>query len=164
MDHVAIIDDMAVLAGGGASPCQGHQQRAADEQLQTVIIQPDPQAMADEPGRHRVEHLLEREAARGGDGDDRLLIIAGPLPGQRLKRGPLGRDAFGVVGVLAADDLVDERAIARQIIEVAGTAHQQRVPDGLLKMAMRLSIAPFSCATPRLLRVGCIPKWAHSAS
>ena len=83
VDHMAIIDDMGVLAGGGgAPPRQGHQQGAADEQVEAVIIQPDPQAMADQPRRHGVEHLPEREAARGGDGDDRLLMIAGPLPGQ----------------------------------------------------------------------------------
>jgi hypothetical protein len=95
------------------------------------------QAMADEPGRHRVEYLLKGEAARRGDGDDGLLVIAGPLSGQRLQRGPLGRDAFSVMGVLAADDLVDEAAIASEIVEVGDPAHQQRVADGLLEMAMR---------------------------
>ena len=82
--------------GVGAPARQGHQRRAADEQIEAIIIQPDPQPMADEPGRHRVEHLLEREAARGGDGDDRLLMIAGPAARQQLQRGPFGLDAFGV--------------------------------------------------------------------
>ena len=83
VDHVAIIDDMRVLAGGiGPSTDQGHQRRAADEQIEAVVIQPDPQAVADQPRWHGVEHLLQHEAAGGGDGDDGLLMIAGPLPGQ----------------------------------------------------------------------------------
>jgi hypothetical protein len=137
VDDVVIIDDMGVLTGGGAAPCQGHQQRAADEQIQAVIVQSDPQAMADEPGRHRVEHLPERETARRGDGDDRLLVIAGPLPGQPPERGPFGRDALGMVGVLAAYDLVDEATIAGEIFEVGDPAHQQRVAGGLPEMAVR---------------------------
>ena len=56
-----------------------------------------------------------------------LLMIAGPLPGQRLQRGPLGLDALGMMGVLAADDLVDEAAIGGEIVEVVAAAHQQRV-------------------------------------
>ena len=91
---------------------QGHQGRAADEQFEAGVIQPDPQAVADQPRRHGVEHLFEHEAAGGGDGDDRLLVIAGPLPRQRLERGPFGLDALGGSGVLAVDDLVDEAAIA----------------------------------------------------
>src|SRR5664279_2860329 len=113
MDYMAIIDDMRVLARRiGPTPRPGHQRRAADEQIEAVIIQPHPQTVADQPRRHGVEDLLEHEAAGGGDGDDRLLMIAGPLPWQRLERGPFGLDALGGPGVLAADDLVDEAAIA----------------------------------------------------
>ena len=36
-------------------------------------------------------------------------------------------DAFGLARVLAADNLVDEVAIAGEIVEVAGPAHQQRI-------------------------------------
>ena len=40
------------------------------------------------------------------------------------------------MGVLAADDLVDEEAIASEIAEVAGAAHQQRILHCLLEMAV----------------------------
>ena len=97
VDHMAIIDDMTVLAVGIGTPArQGHERRAADEQIEAVIVKPDPQPVADEPRWHGVEHLPQREAARGGDADERLLIIAGTLPGQRLQGRPLGLDAFGV--------------------------------------------------------------------
>ena len=75
--------------------------------------------MADESGRHRVEHLLEREAAGGRNGDDGRLMIAGALPGQRLQRGSLEGDAPTMMGVLAADDLVDEAAIVDALAKVA---------------------------------------------
>ena len=41
------------------------------------------------------------------------------------------------MGVLAADDLVDEAAIASEIVEVAGAAQQQGVGELALEMAMR---------------------------
>src|ERR1700719_4689076 len=106
---MAIVDDMTVLArGGGTSTRQGHERRAADEELEAIVIEADPQPVADEPRWDGVEHLPQREAARRGDGDDGLLMIAATPCRQRLQRGPLGLDAFGVTGVLAAHDLVDE--------------------------------------------------------
>jgi hypothetical protein len=44
-------------------------------------------------------------------------MIAGALPGQQLQRGPLEGDAPGLMGVLAADDLVDEATVVDQIAE-----------------------------------------------
>ena len=155
---MAIIDDMRVLAGRRGTPArQRHQRRSADEQIEAVIVKPDPQPVPDEPRRHRVEHLPERKAAGGSDGDDRLLIIAGTLSGQRLKRGPLGLDAFGVVGVLAADDLVDEAAITGRLSKSFTPRISSASLTAFLRWPCGLSIAPFSCATPRLLRVGSIP-------
>src|SRR3954452_719354 len=84
VDHMAIIDDMRVLAGRGGSPaCQSHQRRSTNEQIQAVIVKSDPQPVSDEPRRHRVEYLPEREAAGRSNGDDRLLIIACTLTRQR---------------------------------------------------------------------------------
>ncbi len=101
VDDMAVIDHMGTLAGPRrASPRQGHQQGGADEHLKPVVIEPNPQAMADQPERHRVEDLFERKAARGGHGDERLLMVAGSLSRQKLQSGPLGVDALGVVGVL----------------------------------------------------------------
>ena len=66
----------------------------------------------------------------------RLAHIAGPLPRQALQRRPLGFDALGVTGVLAADDLVDEPAVTDEVVEISGATHQQRVVEGLLEMAV----------------------------
>ena len=44
MNHMAIIHDMRALARGiGPTADQGHQGCAADEQIEAVIIQSDPQ-------------------------------------------------------------------------------------------------------------------------
>ena len=64
-------------------------------------------------------------------------MVAGALPGQVLQNNALGGDALGVMGVLAADDLGDEEAIASEIVKVAGAAHQQCIRNRLLEMAVR---------------------------
>src|SRR4051812_15980728 len=85
-----------------------------------------------QPRRHRVEHLLEHEAAGGSDGDDRLLVITAPLPGHKLKRRALDLDTLGRPGVLAAGDLIDEATIGDEVVEVVHPAHQQGVLDRFL--------------------------------
>ena len=65
VDDVVIIDDMTVLAVGiGPAAVERHQQRAAHEQLEAIIEEPDAEAVTDQPRRHRVEHLAQGEAAR----------------------------------------------------------------------------------------------------
>src|SRR3546814_16356886 len=77
MDHMALIDDMIMLAFAvGATARQGEQGRAAEEQLTPVVVKPYPQPVPDQPRGHRVEHLAPRKPARGGDHDEHLLIIA----------------------------------------------------------------------------------------
>ena len=66
VDDVAVIDDMGKLAGRHRAGPAGDGRSA---------------------GRHRVEDLLERKAARRGHGDERLLMVAGPLSGQTLQCG-----------------------------------------------------------------------------
>ena len=77
----------------------------------------------------RCNSLLRTEVdlnhRRRRHGDERLLVVAGPLTGQILQGGPFGFDALGVMGVLAADDLADEAAATGEVVEVAGAAHQQ---------------------------------------
>src|SRR5271167_3040553 len=74
VDDMTIIDDMAVLAFGvGAAARERHEMRAADKQVEPVITQTHAQPMADEAGGNGVEDLAQREAARRGDSDDRLL-------------------------------------------------------------------------------------------
>jgi hypothetical protein len=76
---------------------------------------------------------------------------------QALQHGALGIDPLGVAGIVAADDLVDEAAVGGKVVEVGGAAQEQRVGDCPLEMTVGPSIAPFSWAMPRLLRVGVMP-------
>src|SRR5258707_235764 len=53
MDDMAIIDDMTVLACGSGTPArQGHERRAADEQIEAIVKEPDPQPVPDEARWH----------------------------------------------------------------------------------------------------------------
>ena len=74
--------------------------------------------MADQARGHGVEHLAQREAARGGDADADFLVVGGAPARQGLEFGAFDVDALGIAGVAAADDLVDEAAIGGQIGEV----------------------------------------------
>src|SRR3546814_12013096 len=97
--------------------------------MKTIIGKPQPQPLADQPGRYGVEDLPQRKGARRCHRDDRFLIIAGPLPGQWLQNRALNVDVLGNARILAADDLVDEAAIIGKPGKGAGAAHQQRIPD-----------------------------------
>lgn len=123
VDDVVVIDDMTVLAiGAAATALERHQQGGSKKQLEPVVIQPNAQAMPDEARGHGVEDLAQREAVRGGDVDERLSVVAGALARQGLQQRPFGVDAFAVARVLAADDLVDEAAVGRQVGELAAAA------------------------------------------
>ena len=50
--------------------------------------------------------------------------------------GALGVDTLAMIGVVAADDLIDECSIRAEIVEVPAAAHQKGVKDGVLEMAM----------------------------
>jgi hypothetical protein len=128
---------MAVLALA-ARPSTGQRQDrgGAEEAVQTVVEEPDPQAMADQPRGHGIKDLAQREATGGGDADDGFLIIAGPIEGERPERAAFGLDLLHPAGVLLADDLINEPAIGGQIVKVRGPAQEQGVPEGSLKMAM----------------------------
>jgi len=95
VDDVAIVDDLAALAVALRAPSrQRHQVGAAEKEVEPIIVEPDPQAVADETRGHRVEHSAQNKAARRGDGDQRLLAISGPPIGQPLQGGALGVDAL----------------------------------------------------------------------
>src|SRR3546814_10048034 len=78
MDDMAIIDDMAMFAAAlGAAARKRKERCAAEEQLKPIVVKSHSQSMADQPRRHGVEHLAQREPARGGHHDKHLFIIAG---------------------------------------------------------------------------------------
>ena len=93
--------------------------------------------MADETRGHGVEHLAQREAAGRGDRHGDFLVVGASALRQPLQLGALGIDALGVAGIAAADDLVDEAAVAGEIVEAARAPDQQRVLDRPLEMAVR---------------------------
>ena len=59
-----VIDNVAMLAAGmRPAAAQRHQRRQAEKAFEPIIVEPDAQAMADQAGRHRIEHLPEDEPA-----------------------------------------------------------------------------------------------------
>ena len=92
--------------------------------------------MPDQAGWDRVEHLAQREAARGCDRHEDLLVIGGAHVRQRLQELAFGIDPGGVPPVARIYDLVDEAAIVGKVSEVAATSQQQRILHGSLDMAM----------------------------
>ena len=59
-----IVDDLVVLAVGMRPPTrQGDEMGTADEHVETIIVKAHPQLVADQAGRHGVEHLAQGEAA-----------------------------------------------------------------------------------------------------
>ena len=63
MDEMVIVDHVAAApVAMGATAAQGQQWGGADEQLQPIIVEVDAQGVADQPRRHRVEHLAQGEA------------------------------------------------------------------------------------------------------
>ena len=119
VDDVTVVDDLVVPAVRVRPPArERHQVGAAEEHLEPIVVEADAQAMADQARGHGVEHLAQREAARRGDADRHLLVVAGPPLWQSLEGRPFAVDPLGIAGVAAADDLVDEAAVGGQIGEV----------------------------------------------
>ena len=84
VNDMTIIDDVAAFAAGmRAAAAQRHQLCRAEEAFEPIVVETHAKAMADQSRRHRIEHLLEPEAAGRGDGDDRLLVIGRPARRQR---------------------------------------------------------------------------------
>ena len=83
MDDMAVVDDVAALALRHrlAAPQRGNRRRA-EEAFEPVVVNADPQAMADQARRHGVEHAPQEEAATGRDGDELFLEVGGAPPGQ----------------------------------------------------------------------------------
>ena len=137
MDDVAIVDDMAMFAVRlRPTAPQGENGRRALEAFQPIVIETDPQPMADQSRGNRVEHLAQREGAGAGDIDVDLLVVGGLADRQLVQRHPLLVDALGVAEVAAADDVVDEAPPCGEIVEVSRGAQQQGVGERSLEMAV----------------------------
>ena len=100
--------------------------RAAEEDLDPIVVDAHLQPVADEARGHGVEDPAEHEAAGRRHRDHRLLAVFDAPAGQRPQDRALGVDALAVAGVAAADQRVDEGAIVGEGVEVARAAQQQR--------------------------------------
>ena len=114
---------------------QGFQEAGAEEQIEAVVAEPDPEAVADQAGGDSVKDLAKKEAARLGDGDDGLLEVSHPRGGQGREAGAFDFDAVFIAGVDAAHDSVEEELAVALGFEVAGAAQGQFVLDGAFEMA-----------------------------
>lgn len=120
MDDVSVIDDLIVLARrGGPAALQHHEMRAANEDVQAIVVETHAQAVADQARGDGVEHLAQREAAGRGDAHGDLFVVGRATVRQFLQFGAFDIDALGVARIHAADDLVDEAAVEAQIVELA---------------------------------------------
>ena len=138
VDDVAVVHDLVVPAvREGPSARQRQEVRAADQDVEPVVVEAHAQPVADEARGHGVEHLAHPEAAGGGDAHAHLLVVAGAPVRQGLQDGPLAFDALGVAGVAAADELVDKGAVGGQVGEGGAGAQQERVGDRPLEVAVR---------------------------
>src|SRR5262245_19224378 len=138
MDDVPIVDDMVTLAAGlTPSAADRHDGRRAQEAFEPIIIEMHAQSMAEQTRGCGVEHPAQDEAAAGGDRDVRLLVIGGSSLRKRLECRTLDLDALSVARVAPPHHLVNEAAVGGKVLEVARTAQQQRVLDGLLEMTVR---------------------------
>lgn len=137
MDDVVVIDDLVMPAVGMATPAgQGHQMRAADEDLEAIVEEAYTKPMSDQAGGHGVEDLAQGEAAGARYRDDHLFEVGGATIGKPLQMRTLGVDALAVCRIAAADNLIDEDAVGAEIVEVPCSAHQQGVANGVLEMAV----------------------------
>ena len=138
VDDVVVVHDLIVSpARKRPAAWQRHQVRAADKNVEAIIVKAHAQAVADEARGHGVEDLAHPEAAGGGDAHRHLLVVAGPPRRQRPQGGTLAVDALAVAGVAPADEFVEEGAIGAQVEEGSGGAQEQRVGDGALEVAVR---------------------------
>ena len=158
MDHVAVIDHMHGLRGcPPALARQGQLVGVPQMEFQPVVKNADPEPVADQPRGNGVEHLLEDEAAGRGDGDGGVLPIRGAHRRQVAKRAAFGPDGLRPAGIAASDDPGHEGAIRVDIGKVLRPPQARASATSRLRWPCALSIAPFSWATPRLLREAVIP-------
>ncbi len=152
IDHVAI-----AVVGRPSASWQCQHQTAAKEAFQPVIIETHPQTVADQPGWNGVEDVPQKESAAAGHSDQLVLEVVGAPRRQRLELEPLDLQQLAAAGIGATDDLIDKAAVFIEISKIAAARSKSAWPRARLRWPCGPSTEPFSCATPRLLRVGVMP-------
>jgi hypothetical protein len=132
-DEVAVVDTTgASLVAHGIDPRQAQCPLRPDIAFDAVIEDMQPQPLADQARRDRVEHPLDLDGAGGGDADHLLGEVGGTVPRQLLEGGSLGRQGLGAAAVEPLDLLVEPGAIGLEGVERAAATQQQRRPGVLV--------------------------------
>ncbi len=108
----------------------------AEKGLDAVVVDVDPQALADRARRRAVEDAVDEEAAGPGDADDGLGEVGGAAGGQRPQRRRLEADGVLPAAIAAGDELVDEAAPVGGVVEIAAAAQDQRLVERGLAVAV----------------------------
>ncbi len=89
MDHVVVVDDMdAMPVAASAGPGMSHDEGATQKRLDAIIVEVNPQTLADQLRRRAVEDTLDQEAARPRDRHHDLGKVCRPPMRRRLQMGP----------------------------------------------------------------------------
>ncbi len=151
VQHVAVVDHVdAPPVRARAPPRQGQQVRAPEVGLEPFLVDPQPQAPADQAGRDGVEDAAEGEAAAAGHQHARLGVVRRAPGRQRAEGGALEFDLAAAPGVLLGHHLGDEGAVGREALEVPPAAQQQR----LVEARLDVGVAALDGAVPVRLAAG----------
>lgn len=150
MDDVMVVDDRHAMAIAATSrPCMGDDQGAAEKGLKAIVVKVDPQALPDQLLRGAVEDALDQKAAGAGDRNHGLGEVGGATGRQGLQMCAFRLNGGRPLPVAPRHQDVDEALVVLDAGEVAAAAQNQRL--------FWDSTAPFSCASPRLLRLASMP-------
>ena len=110
--------------------------------LDPVLVDVHPHALADQPRGHGVRAALDSDRAGRGDGHDDLGVLRQSLDDERAHRLDVLGDARATASVCLARDTGDEALVLGLVGEVAAAAHEQRLLEPPLERAVaRLDVA-----------------------
>ncbi len=125
---------------------------AAKEAFDPFVMQPHPQPVSNQPRRHGKNTLRSMKPPLRVTVTTRLVVIRRTARRQGIELRPLDVDQPAAASVGPAHDLVDEPPIGREIHR-SRRCHGAGAPaqSAVLRCPCDASIAPFSCATPRVV-------------
>src|SRR5208283_5856512 len=120
MDDVPIVDDVPMPSlAVAAAAAQGQCAALTDEAFQPVVVQPYPQAEADQARGHRVEHLAQDKAAAGGHEHGGLVVVGGSCRRQLAQGGAFQLHHLAAAGIAAADEVGDPGVSLHEMIRIS---------------------------------------------
>lgn len=134
MPIVDAVDAPAIVAPAEAG--MAHDMSAAQPRFDPIVVDVDPQALADQARGCRVEDTVHEKAAGPSDAGDLLGEVGGAPCRQWPQRRRLRAHGSGASTIAAGDELVDEAAPVGDIGEVAGAAQDQCLVEGGLEVTI----------------------------